>query len=219
MKVEDTARETLRGTKVLLIPPSNPGSAASIESARIAAAGLAHGWEAQGGTVDVLFEKRVVSSDRLISAAVRDGSNARRAASIVSRLPSSVRPAIGDLRAAVRGRPGATANSLVSRGRYACIIQYHHRFDRTGVAVSRALGSPLLLRVEALEVREERGWGVRRPCYGGLVESTGELPIFRAADLLLPVSSEVDDQLAESGLPPDHRFVLPNGVDVDVFSP
>jgi glycosyltransferase involved in cell wall biosynthesis len=81
------------------------------------------------------------------------------------------------------------------------------------------LEAPLLLRVEALEVKEERQWGVRRPGYGRIVESMGELPLFRAADLLLPVSRQVDEQLSEAGLEMARRYVLPNGVDVDTFSP
>jgi glycosyltransferase involved in cell wall biosynthesis len=219
MKVEPTRRhETLRGSRALLIPPGKSGSAASIESARIAAAGLASGWEAQGGAVDVLFDGRLVSGDELIASAIRGPSAARKAASVLSALPSSIRPAIGDARAAVRGQERWKVQGDPA-DRYQCVLQYHHRFDRRGIAASRALGSPFLLRIEALEVREEREWGVRRPGYGRLVESAGELPLFRAADLLLPVSVAVDDQLAEAGLPPDRRCVLPNGVDVDVFSP
>jgi glycosyltransferase involved in cell wall biosynthesis len=216
---EDVGRETLRGARVLLVPPKRSGSAATVESASIAAAGLASGWEAHIGPVDVLVDGRVGSSHQLTLEAIRDGSKPRKLASVISMLPSSVRPAVGDLRAAVRGQRRSAAVPLDTRGGYLCVIQYHHRFQRAGVRSSRALGVPLLLRVEALEVREERQWGVRRPGYGRIVESAGELPLFRAADLMLPVSRQVDEQLVEAGLQGVPRHVLPNGVDVDAFSP
>jgi glycosyltransferase involved in cell wall biosynthesis len=220
MRVEATVhRGTILGARSLLIPPTRSGSAAAVESARIAAAGLAGGWEAQVGPVDVLFDRRIVPGGQLTATAIRDGSKPRRSASVVSALPSSVRPAIGDVRAAVRGRKRAEMLPLGSRGGYLCVIQYHHRFQRAGMRASHELGAPLLLRVEALEVREERQWGVRRPGYGRIVEATGELPLFRAADLLLPVSRQVDEQLSEAGLESARRYVLPNGVDVDAFSP
>ena len=85
--------------------------------------------------------------------------------------------------------------------------------------VSRRLAVPLVLRVEALETREEESWGVRRRGFRRLVERSGELPLFRAADLLVSVSREVDSQLAELGIHSSRRLVLANGVDTAEFTP
>jgi len=99
------------------------------------------------------------------------------------------------------------------------VIQFHHRFHRAGQRVGERLRVPFLLRLEALEVREERDWGIRRPGFGGLVERLGELPVIRAAHLVLPVSRELDHQLGSLGIDARRRLVLPNGVDVGAFSP
>jgi glycosyltransferase involved in cell wall biosynthesis len=104
-------------------------------------------------------------------------------------------------------------------GSWRLFLQFHRRFQRAGQRAAERAGVPFVLRVEALEVREEAAWGVRRPGYGRLVERLGELRIMRQADLLVPVSDALDVQLGELGFPEDRRFVLPNGVDTDKFCP
>jgi glycosyltransferase involved in cell wall biosynthesis len=73
--------------------------------------------------------------------------------------------------------------------------------------------------LEALEIREETSWGTSRPGYGAIVERVGEVAIIRAADLVVPVSADLDAVLEGLGLPSDRRLVLPNGVDIARFSP
>jgi glycosyltransferase involved in cell wall biosynthesis len=103
--------------------------------------------------------------------------------------------------------------------RYGVVIQLHARFLDCGYSLARKLGVPFVLRVEALETREEASWGVHRPIWRPLVETWGEKRIFANADLLLPISSAVDGQLASLGIPKDKRQVVPNGVDLELFHP
>src|SRR5262249_29462186 len=99
------------------------------------------------------------------------------------------------------------------------VVQFHRRFHREGLALAARSGVPAVLRVEALEVREEGAWGVHRPAYGPLVERIGERRILAETDLFAPVSTEGDAVLADLGVPQTRRVVVPNGVDLDRFSP
>ena len=76
-----------------------------------------------------------------------------------------------------------------------------------------------MLKVKALEAREEASWGTRRPGWGPLVESWVEKRIMSKADLLLPISTAVDPQLADIGVPASRRQVVPSGVDTELFNP
>jgi glycosyltransferase involved in cell wall biosynthesis len=98
-------------------------------------------------------------------------------------------------------------------------MQLHRRFHDSGFAIAHAAGVPIVLRVDALEVREEASWGVRRPGWGPLVERFGELNLIRRADLVAAVSEDVDDELAALGIADDRRVVVPSGVDLDSFAP
>jgi glycosyltransferase involved in cell wall biosynthesis len=85
--------------------------------------------------------------------------------------------------------------------------------------VAREAGAPLVLRVDALEVREEAAWGVRRPGWGRIVEQLGEVSLLRRADLVAAVSDDIDDALAELGIEDERRVVVPSGVDLDAMTP
>jgi glycosyltransferase involved in cell wall biosynthesis len=209
------ARE--RGT--LLIPPSRHGSAAVIDAALIAAAGLGYALQEGLGPVDVMRDGRLEPLEGLSIVAVRGAARRGALASVASRLPPVARTAAGDLRAVATGTRPVGALRIAPADRYSVVLQFHRRFERAGLRASRRLGAPLVLRVEAIETREEDSWGVRRPGFRRFVEWAGEVPFFRAADLIVPVSREVDDQLAAFVTDPARRFVLPNGVDTDEFAP
>jgi glycosyltransferase involved in cell wall biosynthesis len=102
---------------------------------------------------------------------------------------------------------------------YRLVMQHHRRFHDCGFAVAEAAGIPIVLRLDALEVREEAGWGVHRPGWGRIVENLGELRLIRRADLVASVSEEVDASLAALGVEDERRVVVPNGVDLDAFAP
>jgi glycosyltransferase involved in cell wall biosynthesis len=103
--------------------------------------------------------------------------------------------------------------------RYGVVLQLHRRFVDCGYCLAQKLGVPFVLKIEALEVREEASWGTHRPGWGPLVESWGERRVISKADLLLPISTSVDSQLAAMGVPASKRQVLPSGVDTHLFCP
>jgi hypothetical protein len=93
------ARE--RGT--LLIPPSRHGSAAVIDAALIAAAGLGYALQEGLGPVDVMRDGRLEPLEGLSIVAVRGAARRGALASVASRLPPVARSAAGDLRAVATG--------------------------------------------------------------------------------------------------------------------
>jgi glycosyltransferase involved in cell wall biosynthesis len=112
-----------------------------------------------------------------------------------------------------------TLVSQVADRRYELVIQLHRRFTDAGLIIARRMHIPFILRVEAVEVREADSWGLRRPGWGGLVERAGEFRLMKRSDLVASVSAEVDRDVARSGLVSERRLVVPNGVDLDAFSP
>jgi glycosyltransferase involved in cell wall biosynthesis len=134
-------------------------------------------------------------------------------------VPPWIRPALGDIRSLGLNRRMHRQANLVAGRSYGLIIQLHHRFQDVGKLIARRVGAPFVLRVDALEVREEEAWGIRRPGYGGAVERLGELRILRSADLVIPVSDVLDAELDHAGIGGKRRMVLANGVDVLMFSP
>lgn len=196
-----------------------PGSLArseAVESRWLAAADLAEALGARLGGVRVLTEEGPLSPSMMRDLAIRSGERDRPG---LRRLPRGLRVLAGDLRV----RAGASSLAATARRlpieTCQLVVQFHRRFHQAGMVLARRARAPLVLRVEALEVREESAWGVRRPGWGRLVERLGEWPVLRKADLCAAVSDEVDRQLDAIGVPPERRIVLPNGVDVTRFSP
>jgi glycosyltransferase involved in cell wall biosynthesis len=203
----------------LLILPGRKSRAAGIDARRIAAAGLAEGLRRAAG--DVVFvdadgphDPRAVERASVLAA---DAASAGR--STVRRIPAGLRPGVGDA-AAVRSdlRMAQTLRDVSPSG-ITSVVQFHHRFQRAGGRYARRHGIPLAMRVEALEVQEEAAWGVRRPGYGGAVQRLGEFDLLKRADLVVPVSSQLDAALARGGIPAARRLVVSNGVDLDAFRP
>ncbi len=99
------------------------------------------------------------------------------------------------------------------------VVQYHHRFQDVGLRLARKHGCPLILRVEALEVEEQRAWQVRGPRGGRLVSELGERRLIRQADAVSTVSDALARSVVRSGIPPDRVHAQPNGIDLDMFCP
>jgi glycosyltransferase involved in cell wall biosynthesis len=204
---------------VLLVVPGRPGNAAGVDARTIAAAGLASGLANACGAVTMVDGSGVRDIADAETGSVRAASAPSGARSVVRRLPPAVRPALGDLAAVHADRDMRRRLDGASHRRFGAVVQYHHRFQRAGIDFARRRGIPVAVRVEALEVAEESSWGVRRPGYADWVERVGEADILRRADLVLPVSDELDRGLARLGIPDERRLVLPNGVDLRAFAP
>jgi glycosyltransferase involved in cell wall biosynthesis len=185
----------------------------------LAAAGLARAIGDRLGGVDILTPQGLIDVDGLESAAVRENTVPSAGRAVAHRLPSSVRSAVGDIRIWRQDRVMQKLAARSSNRRYRFVLQFHRRFQSAGIDAARRAGVAFVLRVEALEIREEASWGVRRNGYGRLAEKLGELRIMRRADLIASVSDVLDGQLEAVGVPRDRRVVIPNGVDIDAFSP
>lgn len=206
-------------SRLLFVLPNIAGRSAAIESRLIAAAGLATAMGKKLGGVDMLTPMGLTHPDAVISHGVRETTSPSTPRAMARRLPSSLRSAVGDLRRRRLNQRMHVKGSEIAGGSYGLVLQLHHRFQDSGLEVARRAGAPFVLRIEALEAREEASWGVRRLGFQGAVERFGELPIVRRADLVASVSDVLDAQLADLGVPIDQRMVLPNGVDTSRFSP
>jgi glycosyltransferase involved in cell wall biosynthesis len=125
-----------------------------------------------------------------------------------------------DVRAFARGR--RFRRWVVHRrveGQPAFVWSHHDLFQSAGVALARRLGVPLVQFVDALQVPEERGWGVKRPGWGKAVLRIGELPQLRAADVVACASDEVASAVLAAGIDRSKVVVAPNGVDLERYRP
>ena len=99
------------------------------------------------------------------------------------------------------------------------VWQHHSLFFRMGEQCARQLGAPLVQFVEALQVWESRRWGVKRPGWSNVLQSRGELPQLRAADVVACVSTDVADAVRCLGIPESRIVVTPNVADPSRFFP
>ena len=211
--------DTSSGFPGLVVLPGAIGRSATVNARMLAAAGLARAIGHRLGGVDVLTPRGLIGVDDLESVAVRENTVRSAGRAVAHRLPSPVRSAVGDVRVWRQDRVIQKLAARSLNGRYRFVLQFHRRFQSAGIDAARRAGVAFVLRVEALEIREEASWGVRRNGYGRLVERLGELRIMHHADLIASVSDVLDGQLEAVGIPRDKRVVIPNGVDIDKFSP
>lgn len=91
----------------------------------------------------------------------------------------------------------------------AFVWQHHDLFQRAGFTLARRHNRPLVLFVDAPIVWEATQWGVTRPGTAALVERLGEVPQFRAADLVACVSDEVAEACIALGANSSRVLVTP----------
>jgi glycosyltransferase involved in cell wall biosynthesis len=203
----------------LFVLPEFHSHTAAVRSSWMASAELAHALGRHFDGVDMLTPFGLLSPEDVIARAVQDtGAKAipRRA---LFALPQFMRLAAGELQIWYRARRMRRLFSLIDDNSYALVVQLHHRYQDSGLALARRLGVPMVLRVDALEVREEASWGLQRPGWGRLVEHLGEIRLMRGADLIVSVSATLDEHLDDVGVHVNRRLVLPNGVNLDLFHP
>lgn len=83
--------------------------------------------------------------------------------------------------------------------------------------LKRLTGAPLVLEVNAVMTIEKESRG--ELAFAGLTRRI-EGAMFRAADLILPVSAEIKEQIvARFGIPAERIVVTPNAVDLELFRP
>ena len=99
------------------------------------------------------------------------------------------------------------------------VWQHHDLFNTAGFEIARRLGTPLVLFVDAPTVWEDHRSGVHRPGWGKALETIGERPQFRSADVVACVSDEVAHEVRKRGAVEHRVIVTPTGVDPRRFSP
>lgn len=97
----------------------------------------------------------------------------------------------------------------------AFIYQRYSLNNLAGLVLARRWGVPLVLEANASEVAWRREWGSLR--FRGLSEACERL-LLRAADRVVVVSSNAEQDLLIAGADHDRIRVVPNGVDVDRFA-
>jgi len=203
---------------VLFVLPVAPSRSPAVQASWIASASMARALGRRLGGTDVLTPRGLLRPDEMMSLTLQRTAEPSAARDVVRRLPMHVRAALGDLQAINLNRKMRALSREVAGRRYRLVVQRHHRFQDCGLAVAKGAGIPSVLLLDAMEVREEAAWGIRRPGWGRVVERIGELRIIRRADLVASVSAEIDEQLPEGSFA-DRRVIVPSGVDLSLFAP
>jgi glycosyltransferase involved in cell wall biosynthesis len=208
-----------RDPGLLYVLPTFLGRSAAIEAAWLAAADFASAVGARVGGTDLLSPRGLLDPQEVMALSVRGITKPSAMRAIARALPRPASMALNEVRSWYRGQEMRTLARRKTQRTYRLVVQLHRRYQDCGLRVSRKLGVPFILRIEALEVRQDVSWGLRRPMWGAVAERWGELAIIRQADLVAAVSDVLDAQLARMGVPQERRVVIPNGVDLTLFSP
>ena len=187
----------------------------------ITIAGWASAAAAEYGTAWMVTPEGILSPEEAVARATQPTRTGDAVASWRRRIPESAVQLIKDARRVGDNRrfrarfdpaPWATT-------RIRFVLSLHGLGFDGGLHLARRLAAPSVLVVDACQVEEARSWGVRRPGWGWAAERWGERPQLRAADIVVCVSDEVADSVARVSDRRDGVVVIPNGVDVERFSP
>jgi glycosyltransferase involved in cell wall biosynthesis len=202
-----------------MVLPAYAGRSSVIESVWLQSAHLGRSLGARLGGVVMLTPAGLMTPEEVEENAVSPDSQPSSARAVASRWPQLALLA-SETRSWWRARRFRRTGLRLTRDHhYSLVVEIHRRHHTTGEAIARRKSLPYLRRVEALEIREEAEWGVRRPLWGHLVEVVGELTPIKRAQGVAVISSVLDAELASAGVPAERRCVLPSAVDTNVFLP
>ncbi len=180
------------------------------------------GWAAAAarrfGTGWIVTPGEVVDAAGALSFTEPSEPSARSGASHV---PETLRTAVKDGRQAMRAarfRRAPVPRELRDQSP-AFVWQHHDLFARTGGAIARQFGAPLVAYVHAPQVWEAASWGVHRPGWGPVLERYGERPALRESDVVACVSPGVANELRRFGVDDTRVVVSPMAVDGERFRP
>lgn len=137
-----------------------------------------------------------------------------------SRANIEARTLVKDVRGAarqIRGSRRASRQASAPTPGGPFVWQHHDPFFSLGTRLARGAGLPLVQFVDAPHVWEARRWGVRRPGWGPLLERTGEVRQLRQADLIVCVSDDVANAVADLCGPRVRVLVAPCTADPSFF--
>ena len=213
------AHGSRRRIHVLFILPAYLSTKPGVDPFWLETAGLAQALGSLVERCDVLTPYGVFAPSQLKGFALQRAAPPGTLRRSLHRLPQMIRVLLGDGRSWWRAqqlkKQAVTAARAAS---YQLVIQVHRRFHTAGQHAARESGTPFVLKMVALEGREQEGWGIHRP-WGSVVERVGEFRIIRQADVVVPVSAELDASLSSIGVPDNKRLVIDNAVDLELFAP
>ena len=203
--------------RVAVVVPRSASHSGAVDSQLLAAVNLARGFRAEGWQVVFVTADGPCPVDLVSEASVRaDRGNTMGRRRLVGRLPRWARLVLSDVRALQRRR---RLRRVAVDEPLDLVVQYHHRFQDVGGRLARRAGCPVVLRVEAIEVEEQRDWGLRGPLSGRLLRTWGERRLFVAADAVATVSAPLVSSLMKLGVEEGRVRSIPNGVDATMFRP
>ncbi len=123
-------------------------------------------------------------------------------------IASEIRPLLFNARVSDR------AVEAARRARPAAVIERLSLFGHMGVDLSKALGVPLIVEVNAILTEEARAY---RSLHLGALAREMEERTLRRADAVLTVSAALAERVAAMGVEPERIHVVPNGVDLQAF--
>jgi glycosyltransferase involved in cell wall biosynthesis len=173
------------------------------------------------GQAWILSPEGIFTPEEALTAASRSAPGHQGRNRLRSRLPPFLGQGLRDIRQMARAhrfRKSALVGRWITSD-LAFVWQRHEPFHTAGFELARGVRKPLVLFVDAPVVWEQKKWGLRRPGWGRLLELVGEIPQFRAADLLACISDEVASEMQRLGVPEERILVTPNGVDLELFHP
>lgn len=97
------------------------------------------------------------------------------------------------------------------------IYQRYGRNNYTGVLLANKLNIPCVIEYNGSELWMADNWG-HQIHYRAITENI-ELSVFRAADLIVGNAEALKEELAKRGILEKKIIVIPNGVDINKFSP
>jgi glycosyltransferase involved in cell wall biosynthesis len=214
-------RVTLTGRGVLFVSQTPTTGDSGPVALWITAASWAAAAQSIWGNAWILTPEGLFSPEEALAHASRPGLASRSPRwwrRFAPELAVTAYKDITKLAEARRFRRSISPRVLAGRD-IAFVWQHHDLFHTAGFAIARTLKRPLVLFVDAPVVWEDRKGGVHRPGWGRMVESYGESPQFRTANVIACVSEEVADEVVRRGGSEDRIIVTPCGVDPDRFSP
>lgn len=132
-------------------------------------------------------------------------------------IPAILRIFLKDLLLLTQSRKVKSQHDLPVNGSIRFIWEQHDLFFGNGKRLAKKYNVPLIKYVHAPIVWEASKWGVKRYCWGALLEKL-EIRSLKSADVVLVVSKEVKQKLVQMGIPVEKILISPMGVNPELFA-
>jgi glycosyltransferase involved in cell wall biosynthesis len=202
----------------VFVMPRNTSEWASAKGVWIAAAGWANAARRRYGHAWVATPEGVFDPDDVLRRTAR--ASVPQRSTVTRWSPETLKTLVKDVRRwRVASQYRVTDDATFRDVELEFVWQHHDLFHRAGEDLAHRSRCPIVSFVHAPQVWEARGWGVKRPGWGPLLERHGERPQLLASDVVACVSDAVRAQVVQMGVPEQRTVVCPTGVDAEQFGP